>query len=327
MVVLESTNPPDGTTRYIDQVVTDADPRFDFRYLSPTTLFRRSDVFHVHWPEVLVRGRGTVGTALRCVVLLAAIGLMRLRRTAVVRTLHNVTPHEPGGRLERRTLALLDDATDLYVRINPVTQAPREPSVLVLHGHYRERFANLPQRESTPGRLVYAGMIRPYKGVEQLLRAFAGLADTDLELRLVGQPTPALRSSIEDATAADRRITSMFGFVPDQVLVEEVTSASLVCLPYEELHNSGMLIVALSLDRPVLVPDTATTRALADEVGPTWVRRFRGELTSAVLANAVDEVRRRPPTGRPTLGRRDWQAVADGYGAAFDAAVRARRSS
>ncbi len=322
LVILESTKGPDGTTRYVDQVVTFADPRFRFRYMSARNLLKRADVFHVHWPEVLVRGGSRYETWARCVLLRVALRVMAWRKTAIVRTLHNLTPHESGNSHERRALQLLDDATDLFVTINPVTQAPRDPSVLIPHGHYRDRFAHFPHSDAVPGRLAYAGIIRPYKGVEQLLRAFRETESPALSLHLVGKPTPELRVAIETAAAGDLRIHATFGFVPDEVLVSELNASTLVCLPYAELHNSGMMLVALSLGRPVLVPDTETTRVLADEVGDGWVHRFTGELSGDLLEETLDKISASPQSGRPRLDDRDWQVVASRYGDAFDAAHR-----
>ncbi|HSW15175.1 MAG TPA: hypothetical protein VLI06_20165, partial [Solimonas sp.] len=56
--VLESVSPPDGTTRYIDQVVSMAPTWVRFSYLGAKNLVGlRYDVLHVHWPDSLLRGR------------------------------------------------------------------------------------------------------------------------------------------------------------------------------------------------------------------------------------------------------------------------------
>ena len=52
-------------------------------------------------------------------------------------------------------------------------------------------------------------------------------------------------------------------------------------LPYRHMHNSGAALTALSLDRPVLVPETDVNRDLARETGPGWVVTFAGELRPA----------------------------------------------
>src|SRR5699024_8234211 len=96
-----------------------------------------------------------------------------------------------------------------------------------------------------------------------------------------------LADRIDRAAVRDARITRRFGFLPDADLVDVITRAQLVVLPYRELHSSGAVLVALSLARPVLVPDGPTTRALRDEVGAGWVHLFSGELDTDDLCAAL----------------------------------------
>lgn len=217
----------------------------------------------------------------------------------------------------RRALKRLDDATQLSVAINSTTPMPTG-GVLIPHGHYRSRFAEYAKCRSEKGRLLYAGILRPYKGVEELLDAFAALPDRELTLRVVGKPTAALREQVLDAVQRDpERVSAQLEFVPDADLVREITSAELICLPYREMHNSGMALVALSLDRPVLVPDTEATRALAEEVGPGWVHTFTGELTADHIARVLATLRAQPTSTAPRLGGRDWEIVGRSYVNAF----------
>lgn len=320
IVVLEAVKPPDGTTRYIDQVVTCAPSGIRFDYLtSPRALLRGFDVLHLHWPENLTHGPSRPQTVIRCLGVVGLLLYLRLRGTAIVRTVHNLTPHERPSWPERVTLALIDRATDHFVVINPQTRLPREaPSTLVLHGHYKDRFSeysgSVPRQSD---RVVYAGLIRPYKGVSQLIESFTVLALHGSSLRIVGKPTPELKAEISRASAEHETISHVFGFIPDEDLVGEIQSAQLVCLPYQELHNSGMALVALSLGRPVLVPDTATTRALAAEVGERWVMRFEGSLSAEKLRYALECSADQDALEQPTLQARDWNEVGRGYGEVF----------
>lgn len=322
IVVLEATAPPKETTEYVDQVVKYADPAFDFRYLNPRTALLPADVFHVHWPELIVRGSGKIETYLRCIGLQIVLALMRRRGTAIVRTLHNVEPHERGCAIERWALGRLDSRTDLFIRINSETPIPTGQGPLIPHGHYRDAYRRYPKSPSMSGRILFAGLIRPYKGVESLIAAFRETTSPTATLRIVGKPTPELEKEISDAAAIDTRISVKFGYVPDQEFVAEVSRAEVVCLPYDNIHNSGALLAALSLDRPTLVRDTPTTRALAAEVGPGWVHLFTGELTSTDLDRVLEAVRTNKPEKGPRLQNRDWECIGEAYGAAF---VEARR--
>src|SRR5690606_29902058 len=148
------------------------------------------------------------------------------------------------------------------------------------------------------------------KGVERLLQAFAETrtdpAADSLSLRIGGKPsTDELAIMIDKAAAADPRIEVTPEYLADADLVRIVTEAELVVLPYRFMHNSGGTLAALSLDRPVLVPDNAVNRLLAEEIGPGWVHLFSGELTAEALLTALRRARE-PRSERPRLTGRDW---------------------
>lgn len=317
--VLQATNPPNGTTRYIDQVVTHAPADVCFSYYSPRRLvLGRFDVVHFHWPESLVRHGSRLRNFRRKLVLLLAIARYRCTNVLVVRTFHNVEPHEPGSRLERWTLRQLDAATDHWVTINDVTAPPSAVSqTYIPHGHYRDRFASIPKSQPISGRIAFGGLVRAYKGVEELVSCFQQLEDPALTLRIVGRAKDPHADVIRSAVEHDARISLRLEFVPDEDLVGELSEAELICLPYRDLHNSGTLLVALSLDRPVLVPSTPTTESWASEMGADWIFRYEGELTSDILADALRRAREERASARPDLRGRDWTTVAESYASVF----------
>ncbi len=327
MRVLQSVRQPTRTTNpYVVQLAgAVAAAGVEVRFFSwGRGLLGRWDVLHVHWPEVLVRRAGRLARAAaraRFALLLARLSLLR---TPVVRTVHNADPHEAGGRLERVLLRWCDRRTAYWVLLNPHTPLPRPgPSRVIPHGSYVDWYAGHPAGPPVPGRMLTFGLIRPYKRIDSLLAAFAGIADPDVALRIVGRPTTAeLRSTVVTAAAADRRLTAELDHVEDATLAAEMGAAQLVVLPQRDLHNSGALLLALSLSRPVLVPATATTADLAAEVGPGWVHTYDGELTAETLAKALTATRE-PPATPPDLSRREWAGIGRQHAEVYRAAARA----
>lgn len=325
LTVLQVLDPPDGTTKFVDQVVSELPDGVRVDYFTWRRAFTtRYDVLHVHWPERLMRDRTalrTLGKQAACTVLL--LGL-RVRRVALVRTEHNLTPHEAGGVVEGWLMAWVRAWTTLVIRLNEATPVdPRHPQVVIPHGDYRTVFGRHPQARTVPGRLLYFGIIREYKGVERLLEVFRALTDPGLTLRLVGKPsTPAWREVVEEGCRADPRVSSILAFVDDDVLVHEVSEAELVVLPYSEMHNSGVVFVALSLDRPVLAPRSAVNTELAAEVGPGWLFQYDGELTPDLLTDTVAQVRRGGRAASPALTGRDWASVGRRHAETYRRAVR-----
>jgi glycosyltransferase involved in cell wall biosynthesis len=294
-----------------------------------TALLGRYDVFHVHWPETLLRGSSPAKKLARQLLALAFMIKLALNRTPVVRTVHNLARPEGLSRVDHALLDLMDRLTTIRIRLNPLTPVPAgRPSMIIPHGHYRDWFADHPRRPAEPGRLGYVGLIRRYKGVERLLETFTETADSapTLTLRIGGRPsTEDLGMIIDRAVAADHRIEAITRYLDDAELVELVTASELVVLPYRFMHNSGGALAALSLDRPVLVPDNEVNQLLAEETGPGWVHVYTGELTARDLLDAVDGVRRKR-TDRPRLAGRDWPGIAVAHLDAYRQALAIRRA-
>ena len=326
LVVMQSTGKPDDTTNpYLVQLLNSLPENVEVRYFSVRdALFSRYDLFHVHWPEYLLRHRTPLTTLAKqaCAFLL----LLRLwaTRVPVVRTLHNVKPHEQGGMVERLLLRGLDRLTTRNIRINAVERATDTATDTILHGHYRDWFAAQHVPSSVSGRLLCFGLIRPYKGVETLIAAFHELPDAGASLRIVGKPvSPAMRQTVEDACAADTRASARLEYVGDEVLAQEIGEAQCVVLPYRDMQNSGALLLALSLGRPVLVPRSEANAALASEVGEEWVQLYDGVLDANVLAKAVRTQAGTSGQSMPDLSRRDWPQLGLQHHTTYMAALSA----
>jgi beta-1,4-mannosyltransferase len=323
MRVLESVAPPGATTKFIDQVVLYAPSDIDFEYFNwRQALFGRYDVLHVHWPEFLIRSRHRYVAWMRRVFFRTLLHRIRRRNTPVVRTLHNVAPHEAGSASEAELLAELDRLTTNWVTLNSCTPIPSGRSTtLIPHGDYQGQFESIPRSAPIPGRLLFVGRIEPYKGVEELVDAFRTVAKPGDSLRIVGQPTEAMRARLEgrlhDWDRTDATLSLRLDFVSDADLVHEVSSAEAVVLPYREMHNSGIALVALSLGRPIVVPAGCTNEALAAEVGVGWVIQYPGEFSADRLRASVDALASGERSERPNLSGRDWRVVGEMYARVF----------
>ncbi|MCE4373027.1 glycosyltransferase [Xanthomonas hortorum] len=312
VTVLFSTEKPNANTNpYLTQLYASLPDAVQPRFFSMRdALLSRYDVLHLHWPEYLLRHPSAAGTLAKQVCAALLLLKLQLTCTPVVRTLHNLAPHEDRGWRERNLLRWIDRLTRRWIRINATTP-PRPPFTdTILHGHYRDWFATMQQGSTVPGRLLHFGLIRPYKGVETLLDVMREVGDPRLNLRIVGNPaTPQMRTLVEDACAQDPRVTALLAYVEEPVLAREVSQAELVVLPYRQMHNSGTLLLALSLARPVLAPWSESNAAIAEEVGPGWVFLYEGDFDAALLTGMLDKVRAAPRGPAPDLSQRDWPRI------------------
>jgi glycosyltransferase involved in cell wall biosynthesis len=327
LIVVESAPAIRPTTNpYIVQLFESlrSRPGLDVRLFSfRRAILGRYDVFHVHWPEAMLTANTAPKRWRRRILVGLFLARIRLTRTAVVRTWHNLDRPDGLGRVDTALLDLVDRVTTLRIALNPLTTfADDKPAMVIPHGHYRDWYLPSPGSAAIPGRVSYVGLIRRYKGVENLVRSFRKLERQEATLHVSGRPsTPELQDGLTELAAGDERITFDFRFLSDPDFARAITEAELVVLPYRHMHNSGVALAVLSLDRPALVPDNEMNRLLADEVGTGWLHFFEGELDTPALARALDDLASAPPEGRPNLERRAWAAAGEAHEKAFRRAV------
>jgi glycosyltransferase involved in cell wall biosynthesis len=272
-----------------------------------TALVGRYDVLHAHWPEILIQGRSGPARAVRELLMLLLLTRLWLFRVPVVRTQHNLNSHSSISKRQRSLLGLFDRLTVHWISLNsstPVT--PGQSVTLIPHGHYRDWFAKYPRDSSIPGRFAYFGLIRDYKGLDTLVCAFRDLPGP-YSLRIAGNPaSPEKAEDLVRLAGGDERITFDFRFLPEDALVRTAREGELVVLPYQEMLNSGSLLAALSLDRPVLVPRLDVNEILAEEVGRDWVLQYEGQISAAALSAGIAAAGRIPPDSVPDLEARNW---------------------
>lgn len=312
--------------KFIDQIVRYAPNDIRFSFFSwKVALFGRFDIFHVHWPEFLVRHRTPFGTFLQKLLFRLFLLKLQLNRTPVVRTVHNIDPHDSGDASEKRLLSRLDRLASTHVVMNDcVTPTWPGRTVLIPHGHYRETFSTVTKYERVAGRVLLFGRLHPYKGILEFLKAAELLTMEGIEIRIVGAPTPEMRVQIEAELARPDRsgvaVSTDLRTVTNEEMVKEITEAHLIALPYQDAGNgnSGVAMVALSLGRPVLTTRSCVMQRLADEVGDQWVHMSDRAISADDIQSALTQTASSTAESHPVFAAgRDWPAVAREYSQVF----------
>ena len=193
----------------------------------------------------------------------------RLLGYQLVWTAHNVLPYSPVFADDLRVRRKLVAACDLVIIHSQSTLAqlaelgmvPRRTAVIP-HGPF---IADVPPESlRTPGsstgprRLLFLGKVRQYKGVDDLLAAFAALPpDTDARLTVAGDCSePPLAAAITDlARRSAERVEARLEHIPDTELSQLFAEADVVILPFREITTSGSVMLALCHGRPLIIPD------------------------------------------------------------------------
>lgn len=316
------------TVGYVDQIVGEGSEDVTFRSFSGVRKSPNAEVLHVHRLTALGGSRKVSGKD-RIAITLAFAAMVKSNKIALVRTWHGSDANGGGGRTSRLSNWILNQVTTAYVIVDPSTPTPRRgSSTLVPFGHYRDRFLGYPRRELTSGRIL---CVAPHlhKNVEQVVAAFVGGKTAGTSLRVVGSAPPDRAEAItEFAQAQPDAVSTRLERVSDGSMVEEITAAELVVLPNTgEIEDLHVIFLALSLDRPVLVPDNALTRSLADSVGPGWVHRHKAPVGSSDFTKALETVRNGSRSASPNLDGRDPATTSAMYADVFRAAAKKARRS
>ncbi|HZI89417.1 MAG TPA: glycosyltransferase [Candidatus Polarisedimenticolia bacterium] len=193
---------------------------------------------------------------------------------------HNVAPHE-GTPVDRMLTSYGLGAADAFLvharseeaKLRPIARG--RPIRVHPHPSYEIFSREAPSREEArraldlDGRVIlFFGYVRPYKGLEDLLRALT-LARPDAWDRLVvvGEfydPPERYRPLLEDPRLRDR-VRVVNRYVPNEEVARYFAAADVAALPYRHATGSGIAQVAFGAGVPVIATRTGGLEEVVEE--------------------------------------------------------------
>jgi glycosyltransferase involved in cell wall biosynthesis len=289
----------------------------------------RYNIFHLHWPEYYL-GQPPLKALVGTLGLLSIVLWLRLRGTRIVWTVHNIHSHTRlYPRAERWFWRIVTPLVDGYIGLseNSAHQAREQfpalrstPCSVIPHGDYRTSYPATISKSSARRQLgitvgesvvLFFGGISPYKNVPHLIETFRRAALANTTLVIAGCPSGREdERHLKEAVGGNNCIQLHLRHIPTDEVQVFFASADLVVLPFLEIMNSGSAILALSFDRPVLVPARGAMPELQTRVGPDWVRTYPDELDVAKLASGIAWSRNSKRAPQATLADFDWSCIA-----------------
>jgi glycosyltransferase involved in cell wall biosynthesis len=296
-------------------------------------------VVHLHWVWAFgldISSRSRLVTRATEVWFVMWLWTLRLLGMRLVWTAHNVLPLTPVFTNDLRARRRLITRCDLVIAHSKATLeqlgarlgvVPRR-SVIIPHGPFTSAVDSASLR--TPGdgkgprRLLFFGKVRPYKGIDTLLAAFAAMPpDLDVHLSVAGECTNAeLRAELtEFAGRSGGRVTLQLERIPETQLAELLERADAMVLPYRQITTSGSGMLGLGHGRPLVVPDVPELAELPDDAvfrydgtiqGLTDALTSIAQTDAAVLAKmsaaALDYC---AATGWGEIGEKTFKAISE----------------
>lgn len=198
---------------------------------------------------------------------------LKWRRVKLVVTAHNVLPHE-NSRIDYYLKSIVyKNANAIIVHskfikeklIQNFSVEPKKVSIIP-HGNFDYY---LPSEETSSDQyrtnlslnksddvLLFFGFIRPYKGLDLLLKAFEKAAQTNDKLKLIvaGSVLDGKEAVLKDIASNkfSHRILPFLSYIPSEEVVKYFKAADVVVLPYKDIDHSGIIHLAYSFGKAVL---------------------------------------------------------------------------
>ncbi len=289
---------------------------------------------HLHWITPLIApilwSMNPLARSAKLALLLLDVLLVRMRGIKVIWTVHNLVAHEsPDKKLEigvRRWLAiscsrLIIHSTHALQRIEAAYERNLScRSTVIPHGNYDGCYPCSEVRQQTlAGQLnpdghrlvvLFFGAIRPYKGVQTLIRAFRAAHAPNLHLVVAGRPiSPVLAQEITGLAAGNPRITLMLDYVPTEDVAPLFAAADVVALPLDEALTSGSVVLSMTMGRSVLLPEEERALDIVDDQCADF---FSSEthLTEKLESLSKDVLRAKGVAARQAADTLRWKDIA-----------------
>ncbi len=240
-------------------------------------------------------------------------------RTKVFLTVHNIYPHnileESKAGYRKRFLAVDRYIDGFLVHLESsknelISQFGVEPSKVnvAYHGVYVPDVMKKNKMRTDDGkkRIIMYGFQTKYKGADILVDALSLLPNDYLEklsVCIVGKTDPSLYTEYINK-AESFGVEWINRFVSDEELYDMIDNSDVILLPYREISQSGVLLLALSYKKCIFTSDLPSFRETLDGYDASWffkqcnplslsellTRYIDGEIDDASIISIIDNL-------------------------------------
>ena len=187
----------------------------------------------------------------------------------VVSIVHNATPHEQGKLDKTLSNYFFNRNTHCIALSNAVkndiqANYPEIKTKVLLHPVY-EHFGDAVDRGEAAEKLnldpskkylLFFGLIRDYKGLDQLLLAMKDL-DDDIHLLVAGEVYGSFdkHKAIIKEHQLESRVHLNLNYISDEMVKYYFSLSSTVVLPYKSGTQSGIIAIAKHFNKPIVATD------------------------------------------------------------------------
>lgn len=257
--------------------------------------------------------------------------LCRLLGMKLIWTVHNILPHETQTANDQAIAKRLSrQAVRKIVHTNYTVKQMKAKGLnvnnvaVIPHGNYIDSYTNTVSRTDARRKfgigtsetvILFFGLIRPYKGIEDLIKSFKSLSAHNKNLRLViaGSCSDSRLKASLQASINGYNVDFYEGFVADEAVQYYFKAADIVCLPFKAVTTSGSILLALSFGKPVVAPLAGALTDLPQDIGYFYNAKPKDGLTKTLqlVVSQTDKLSALGETGRKYAQTLNWETIAN----------------
>lgn len=281
--------------------------------------FQKADIFIVHWPDGAFPVRKPHKVVRRTRYAISLLERMKRKGTRIIWFAHDLEPHDLPEQLRpawEDYAARFHDLADGWLTLSPSTQnevlkrypaLAGKPHDFIWHPVYPEH----PSAHRTRARAAlgltedqtlfgHAGLLRPYKNLDRLVRVFRAAPLEGSRLLVAGRPRSGVDRDLTNAADGAENIRLEFARLSQDRYEAYLSAMDVFVAPYARFLHSGTLIHALCRGCVVVAPRSPYAEDLREAVGERFVLLYDGEPGTDTLAAAARQARTNG-TGSPDL--------------------------
>ncbi|MFT2090398.1 glycosyltransferase [Paraglaciecola sp. 2405UD69-4] len=290
-----------------------AEVKYDKFYPSIFPLFtiwkkhKNIDVIHLHWVvdliSIIAWSKNPLIFKIKCFLLRLDCLLVRALGVKLLWTIHNKFAHQQLERTKETQVrrALVKGVNQIIVHSENALDTLcehyqydfRYKSTVVFHGNYngvypapsatRDQLLKHSNLNAENKIIAYIGMIRPYKGVDKLISAFMSASIDKASLLIAGAPLDKeYGNKLVSKAANNPNITFDLQFLEDQSLIDYLKVTDVICLPFSDTLTSGSVILAMTMGKALILPETARVFGCVPNEGVVYFNTS-SELTEILI--------------------------------------------
>ena len=274
----------------------------NYTFLLFYVLFKRPPVVHFQWFPFMEFSSLEI----------PFVRLLRwlLPKTRIVHTIHNVYPHgtsKADKREEyRKRMLRMDKSIDHYIvhtestakEVEELFSISSNRITVVPHGIFKPDYElqkNTPKPSDGKKAIIFYGINRRNKGADILIDAVCQLPDEyrkQVRVLIAGRTSDEYLKDLQ-LKVGNADVEFRPTFIPDNELYKMIEKADYIALPYREISQSGVLLLALYFRKPLLISNLPSFRETLKGFTPdmffeTENAKSMSELIKRMLSGEID---------------------------------------